>query len=193
MVGAAVLVALAVAALVVALTVNNGGGSSTLTQGEQTAVLHITDSPEGHSTFSGTVGGQTLRGVVTNATGASGPSGTSGLLGSGTVLPLVTYTGTLGATAYILHVSIQDTASQLTGGRLAFTVNGTYGSDPVKATATFVLPQSAEASSDSAVVSGTVGRDLVTGTATARQEGQGAITVTARLNVLGLSGASPLP
>jgi hypothetical protein len=165
---AAVLVALAVAALVVALVSKS---ASTLPTGPVSATIHVTIPPTGQPSFSGTVGGLALTGSVTGSASSGGV--------------LFNYTGSLGGTPYVLHVSLGgDNQTQLQNGQFTFRVTGTYGSAPVSAPAAFEDPSPINARSETVMVSGTFGTQLVVGTATATQDGDGAFSVKAKLTVL---------
>jgi hypothetical protein len=175
--GAAVLVALAVAAVVVALVSKS---ASTLPTGSDTATIHITLPPTGEPSFSGTVGGLALTGTVSGSgTASSGDD------------HLFDYHGSLGGTAYVLHVSLDtgNNASPLQGSPLpsdlvTFRVTGTYGSEPVTATAVFEEPSSFNARSQSILVTGSFGDQFVDGTATVTEGADGAVDVKAKLDVL---------
>jgi hypothetical protein len=179
-----VLVALAVAAVAVAL---GSKSASILPTGAETATIHITLPPTGKPSFSGSVGGLALTGTVTG----SGVSSSSGGV-------LFNYKGSLGGTAYVLHVSLDtgNNGSSLQGSPLqigTFRVTGTYGSEPVSATAVFEEPSSVNARSPSVpvMVSGSFGDQFVDGTATATEDPDGAFNVKANLTVLPAEPNSP--
>jgi hypothetical protein len=166
--GAVVLVALAVAALVVALQSPAPTGSA-LSAGPTTAEIVVTLPRTGQPSFSGTLAGRPLTGVI------SGNGMTSGTNGG----PVATYKGTLGNVPYLLHVSLKPFPS----GQIAFNVRGTYGSEPVTATAQFEFG-SATARSLTVPFSGRVGSQAVDGVATATPTPGNGVQINARLSVL---------
>lgn len=176
--GVAFLLALAVAALVVALTSSGGSG---LTPGAQTATITIRDPHTGRPSFSGTLGGNTLTGTVTG-TGTTGVGAGAASPGA----PLFTYQGSLGGTPYVLHVSLEDRSggSDVLGSVIAFQITGTYGSEPVTGNAEFDLRSSGAGRSLTVPISGRVGSQVISGTATAVVDGNGTIDVKAQLDVL---------
>jgi hypothetical protein len=182
-VGAVVLIALAVVAVVVALASHSA--STTLGTGPATATIHVVVPRSGQPSFSGKVDGLALTGAVTNGSAASANEG-SGTLSLGGVL--FNYQGSLGGNPYILHVSIGSTSTGLLpGGSFPFHVTGTFGSEPVNATVEFNLSSSSSSSahvSQTAAFNGTIGKQAVLGSATASQDGDGAIEVNAKLTVL---------
>jgi hypothetical protein len=184
-VGSAVLVALAVVAVVVALASHSA--STTLGTGASTATIHVVVPRTGQPSFSGTVDGLALTGTVTNGSSVS-TNEDSGSLSLGGVL--FNYQGSLGGNPYIVHVSLGTTSTGLSpGGHFAFHVTGTFGSEPVNATVEFNLSSSSSSSSSAHVsqavtFNGTIGSQPVLGTATATQESDGAVEVTAKLTVL---------
>jgi hypothetical protein len=183
-VGAAVLIALAVVAVVVAL--GSHSASTTLGTGAATATVHVVVPRSGQPSFSGTVDGLALTGNVTNGSSASANED-SGTLSLGGVL--FNYQGSLGGNPYILHVSIGTTSTGLSpGGNFAFHVTGTFGSEPVNATVEFNLSSSSPSSSarvsQAVTFNGTIGSQPVLGSATATQDSDGAVEVTAKLTVL---------
>jgi hypothetical protein len=177
--GVGILVVVTVAALVVALVSKS---TSAIPAGSETATIHISISHSGQPSFSGTVAGLALTGTVSNGTSVSTGPG-SGTLSLGGVL--FDYKGSLGGTAYVLHVSLDsaDNASPLQNGQFSFRVTGTYGSEPVKATAQFEVPSSGIGASETVLITGTIGGQFMGGTATASQDGDGAVGVTAKLTV----------
>jgi hypothetical protein len=185
-VGSIVLIALAVVAVVVAL--GSHSASTTLGTGASTATIHVVVPRTGQPSFSGTVDGLALTGTVTNGSSVSANED-SGSLSLGGVL--FNYQGSLGGNPYIVHVAIGTTSYDLSpGGDFDFHVTGTFGSEPVNATVEFNLSPSSPTSSSSAHVSqavtfnGTIGNQPVLGTATATQDSDGAVEVTAKLTVL---------
>jgi hypothetical protein len=180
-VGAVVLVALAVAAVVVALV--SGGGSSAFAPGAETATIHVTVPRSGSPSFSGTVGDSTLTGKVSD--GTSSPTGTgSTTSSSGGVL--FTYEGTLSGSPYALRVSLDsgNNGPLLEGGLVTFEVTGTYGSEQVTGNAEFGVASSTGRSL-TVPFTGRVGSQVVVGTANVTQDGDGTFEVTAKLNVSG--------
>ncbi len=175
--GVGVLLALAVAALVVALTSNGG---SAFAPGPETATINIKVPPSGQASFSGTVGGTALTGAVTGTSTGTG----SGSFPSGG--PLFTYQGNLGGTPYVLRVSLGTGSggSAPQGGVVTFEVAGTYGSEQVTGNAEFVLTSTGAGRSQNVPFSGRVGSQIISGTATATEDGGGTIEVKAELNVL---------
>jgi len=186
---AAAVVALAVASLVVALVAGGGGGRSTLATGSETATIHIRAPQSGAPSFSGTVGGLALTGSTTTDVTES-PN--TGVLGS----VVFVYKGRLGGTPYVLHVSLESVGSnqELEGGPVVFAVTGTYGSQRVTANAEFVVPSAGSGSSSPTVsFDGELGRQLVQGSATARQTTDGTIDVTATFRVESVPVSVSLP
>jgi hypothetical protein len=175
----AVLVALAVVAVVVALS--SGSSALGLPDGSTNATIHITLPRSGQPSFSGTLDGRALTGVVASAAPSSSGS-TSGTLDvSGA---LFEYTGSLGGESYALHVSLDLASAQagLRDGRLTFDVTGTYGADPVTGTAEFVVPSTITSRTLTVPFDGHVGTRPITGVAMATEE-HGAIGVTAHVTV----------
>jgi hypothetical protein len=70
-------------------------------------------------------------------------------------------------------------------------VTGTYGSQRVTGDA--LVPSTAGASSPTVQFSGELGRQLVEGTATARQAADGSTDVTATFHVVAVPGSVSLP
>jgi hypothetical protein len=182
-IGAVVLVALGVVAVVVAL--NSHTASTTLGTGPATATIHIAVPRSGEPSFSGTVDGLALTGTVTDGTAATTNESSGTLSLSGV---LFNYQGNLGGNPYILHVTIGSSISGLVpGGSFAFHVTGTFGSEPVTATAEFNLASSTsspDAASEVVTFSGGIGKQSLIGNATVRRTGDGAFEVTARFTVL---------
>jgi hypothetical protein len=182
-VGAVGLIALAVVAVVVALTSHSA--STTLGTGPATATIHVAVPRSGPPSFSGTVDGLALTGTVANGSSASENEGSGSSSLSGV---LFNYQGSLGGNPYILHVSIGSSSTTLLpGGNFAFHVTGTFGSEPVTATVEFNLSSSSSSSahvSQAVTFSGTIGTQPVIGSATAIQDSDRAIEVTAKLTVL---------
>jgi hypothetical protein len=176
--GAGVLLALGVAALIVALV---SGSGSTIPGGPDTATIHVTLSPTGQSSFSGTVAGKALTGTVTNPTPPPIGSGSGSLSLNGLVL--FNYRGRLGGTPFVLHVSLASGANttEVPIGQFTFDVTGTYGSRRVTGSAGFDLA-SEGAASQTVTFNGLVGQQPVAGTATAVRSGDGNLDVTARLS-----------
>jgi len=194
MVGGSVLIVLAVAALVVALTSgsNSTPSGSALPTGLDLATIHIVVPRNGSPTFSGTVGDMALTGTVSVSTPAT--SGTLGTFPVNGSLPLNTvtfaYRGDLAGTPYLLHVALDlaSAGAALQNGRITFDVTGTYGSERVTGTANFVIPSTLTPSSltspsQTVNFSGHIGSQVIGGTATATQNGSGTYDVTASVTV----------
>jgi len=166
--GAVVLVALAVAALVVALESPTPTGSA-LSTGPTTASMVVTLPRTGQPSFSGTLAGRPLSGVIT---GKGESNSTNGA-------PIAEYKGKLGNVPFDLHVSIKP----FQNGQISFEVTGTYGSEPVTATARFDLGSTA-ARSLTVPFNGHVGAQAVNGVATATPTAGNGIQIRATLSVL---------
>lgn len=176
MIGVVIIVGLAVAALIVALA--SGSSSSTFANGASAVAFQIA-VPSGGRPFSGTVGGKNVSGRVVQG-GLSGGSdfGTSSV-------PFFSYQGSLGSTSYVLHVAIDEQSSQTqsTQTGIAFDVTGTYGSEPVKGSASFNLG-SLIGSSETVSFNGHVGSQPLRGEATATMQKGGGITITGTVNAV---------
>jgi hypothetical protein len=171
-----------VVVLVVVLVLLSFGGPS-FSPGTGTVTIHVKVPRSGRPSFTGTVAGRSLTGTVT--TSVSGP--TSSVPGSSSVGKVTfTYKGSLGSTPYVLHVSLAaDGESPLEVTNQTFRVTGTYGSEPVDAVAGFEGSTSGFDASREVMISGTVGHQLVLGSATATQDGDGGVDVTANFTALG--------
>jgi hypothetical protein len=176
--GVVVVVALAVAALVVALT--SSSPVLGLPRGTTTATIEIIDPHSGSPSFSGTMDGRALTGAL-SASASSSLGGTSAT-GSPSALSF-DYRGSLGAESYVLNISLAglDTQAGAQSGQLRFDVSGTYGSQRISGTAEFEVT-SATAQALTVPFTGSVGSQRITGVATAIQAGT-TIEVTARLTV----------
>jgi len=166
--GAVVLVALAVAALVVALRSPAPTGTA-LSSGPTTASIDVTLPRTGHPSFSGTLAGRSLTGVISGNGEASATTGGQ----------IAEYKGTLGNVPFDLHVSIKPFQS----GQLSFGVTGTYGSEPVTATAQFGVASSTSRSL-SVPFNGHVGAQAINGVATATPTSGNGVQIRATLSVL---------
>ncbi len=166
--GAVVLVALAVAAVVVAVQSPAPTGA-TLSAGPTTASLVVTLPRGGQPSFSGTLAGRPLTGVISGKGESISTNGG----------PIAEYRGTLGSVPFDLHVSIKPFLS----GQISFGVTGTYGSEPVTATARFGLTSSS-ARSLTVPFDGHVGSQEITGVATAAPTPGNGVQIRATLSVL---------
>ena len=175
--GAIAVAALAVAALVVALT--SGSGSSSPTGGGGTIPFQFSLDQAGSSSFSGAVGGEALTGAARTDEPTLPSAGASSLLS-----PVFTYRGALGGTAYVLHVTL-NTPTQVNSPneQIAFGVTGTYGSEPVTASARFKVA-SVNASTATVSFNGYVGSEPITGVATATHVADGKTTITGTVNAV---------
>ena len=166
--GAVVLVALAAAALIVALSSSSNTSGSALQTGSGTANIVVTLPRTGQPSFSGTLDGRPLTGVISG-------NGTTNSIGGGTIAD---YRGRLGSVPYVLHVSLKPIQS----GQVTFAVTGTYGSKPVTATAEFGA-SSATSQSLTVPFNGRVGTQPVSGVATATVSRGNGIRINATLSV----------
>lgn len=175
-VGVVVIVALAVAALVVALS--SGSSSSTFTDGASAVAFQIS-APGGGRPFSGTVGSKNLSGMVVEGASFGGPQ-----VGSSSI-PFFSYEGHLDSTAYVLHVSLKEQTSQTAPQQvgLAFEITGTYGREPVKASASFNLG-SLIGSSETVSFTGLVGSQPLHGEATATMQKGGGVSIRGTVNAV---------
>jgi hypothetical protein len=181
------LVGLAVAALVVALVSKSGEtrGSGSLPDGLDTASIHIVVPNSGEPSFSGTVAGQSLDGVVSTSISSGLPPTSS--TGSGTAIPEIsdvfTYTGNLGGTPYVVHVGISSSSpnGNTASPGLQLQVTGNYGSEPISGTAGFSFA-GVSGSAEAVSIHGHVGSQSVDGQATATM-GTGSVDVTANFTV----------
>jgi hypothetical protein len=184
--GVAVVAGLAVAALVVALT--SGSGSPSLPGGAGAVPFQITMAQPGSPSFSGTVGGTALTGRATTTASPSSPSSPSSPGSDGGTLsilsPVFTYKGDLGGTPYVLHVTINAPTSQSSpqDEQITFAVTGTYGSQPVTASAMFELSSSSE-TSETVSFNGDIGTRPIRGVATATHA-DGRTTITGTVNAV---------
>jgi hypothetical protein len=177
-----VLVGVTVVVLALVLVLVSLGGPS-IAVGTDTATIHVKVPRSGSPSFSGTLAGKALTGTVTRRVSRSTPSG----VGSSPV-DAVTFIckGIFGGTPYELHVSlVGETDAPLEGTNVSFRVTGTYGSESVSAVAGYEGPTSVTGSSEAVMLSGTIGHQLVLGTATVTRDGDGALDVTARMTALG--------
>jgi hypothetical protein len=169
--GAVVLVALAVAAVIVAVQSPAPTGAA-LSAGPTTASLVVTLPRGGQPSFSGTLAGRPLTGVITGKGESISTNGG----------PIAEYRGTLGSVPFDLHVSIKP----FQGSQISFGVTGTYGSEPVTATARFGLASSS-ARSLTVPFDGRVGSQEITGVATAVPTAGNGVQIRATLSVLSSS------
>jgi len=172
--GVVVIVGLAVAALVVALA--SGSGSSTFADGASAVAFQIS-APGGGHPFSGMVGSKDLTGKIIEASALGSPQ-----LGTNAI-PLLIYEGHLGSTSYVLNVSIDEHQTTAQQEQVVFLVNGTYGSEPVKASASFKLG-SLVGSSETVSFNGHVGSHPLHGVASATLQAGGGATITGTVNAL---------
>jgi len=166
--GAVALVAVAVAAVIVALQSPAPTGAA-LSAGPTTASIVVTLPHGGQPSFSGTIAGRDLTGVITG-------NGDSITTNGG---PIAEYRGTLGTVPFDIHVSIKPFQS----GQISFSVTGTYGSEPVTATARFGLASSS-ARSLTVPFDGRVGSQEINGVATATTSAGNGVQIRATLSVL---------
>lgn len=166
------LIVLAAVALVVALRSDSSSGSS-LPTGSATASIVVTLSHSGPPSFSGSLAGQPLTGTVLgNGVSTSSNGGA-----------LAVYRGTLGSEPYVLHVSLPNPGSAIQNDRITFRVTGTYGSEPVTATAQ-LTESSASARSLIVPITGRVGPQPISGEATVIEESSARLQIRANLVVL---------
>jgi hypothetical protein len=174
-IGLVVLLALAVLALVVALVAGSGSGrGSALPSGQSSATINILIPRSGEPSFSGIVAGRALTGTVSTPSSSNTFGGT-----------LVTYRGDLDATAYVLHVALNVSGSPSANldEKFAFDVSGTYGAEPVTATASFSLPTSTSAPQADLAITGHIGSQAINGVARVSPSNDGSTTVTATFSV----------
>jgi len=177
-----VLVGVTVVVLALVLVLVSVGGPS-IAVGTDTATIHVKVPRSGSPSFSGTVAGKALTGTVTRRVTRTTPAGAGSIS-----VDTVTFTcrGSLGGTPYVLHVSlVGDTDEPLEDTNVSFRVTGTYGSENVTAVAGYEEPTSITEPSQAVMLSGTIGHQLILGTATVTQDGAGSLDVTARMTALG--------
>ncbi len=178
-----VILGLAVAALVVALASGSNAASGSGSLGTSSGpTIDITVPGSGQAGFSGVVGGKDLTGTVVDgtlpATGAD--TGTLALQA-----PVFTYRGSFDGAPYVLHVSLDEgeATGQLQNDQFVFYVTGTYGSEPVTASATFNLT-SVSGTSQKVTFNGHVGSQSITGVVTATMEAGGRVTIIGNVNAV---------
>jgi len=157
---------LAAIAIVIVLVIVLPGAAvtSALLGSSGAAVIHI-DSPRGdnpHPTFEGAMGAFSVTGRVGNST-----------LGTG-FAPEWTYTGKVDGTSFVLTASLdisKSSSHSLFQSNLTYSVNGTYGSLPVKGTVVWALPKNLFSSNSliSMKIHGTVGSHVLVATGKASE------------------------
>jgi hypothetical protein len=162
LIGAAVVVVVAGLGAVTAVALSGrqatfptGSGTATITWQTVRASGSATSSPQ---PFSGTIAGVPISGVSTTPTPRSfAQPGSNPTIPS--QLTLARWTGTFASKTFSVAVSadLSKLASGLTGPGFTVKVDGTYGTEPVHATASF------SATPDELTFAGTVGHHHITG------------------------------